>query len=106
MADSKAWNGARFILATISCALAVAAFATEPITSRGAAIEAAKRYTRGRCTEVPCRYRAEHEGRQWRVWVQPGKRNARGQATFPSPGRQIILFFDHDGNLIRRIEGE
>lgn len=97
---------ARVVVAAIFCALAAAAFATEPITSRGAAIDAAKRYTRARCTEVPCKYRAEHEGRQWRVWVQLGKRNARGQAIFPSPGRRIILFFDHDGNLIRRIEGE
>jgi hypothetical protein len=100
MTDSKAWKAARAVLATLSCAIAASALATEPIASRGAAIEAAKRYTRARCAEVPCKYRAEHEGRQWRVWVQLGKRSSRG------PARQIILFFDHDGNLIRRIEGE
>jgi len=89
-------------------ALALPAFAradSAKIADKASAIEAAKRYTRGRCTsQAPCTFRAEREGRQWRVWVHLSRRDPeRGAA--PDSERYVILFFDADGALIRRVEG-
>jgi len=76
------------------------------ITDKPSAVEAAKRYTKGRCTpRAPCTFRAEREGKQWRVWVHLSKRD-QARAGTPESERYIILFFDADGNLLRRIEGE
>ena len=62
---------------------------------------------RARCTDrTPCRFRAERDGRQWRVWVRFSERNSRGQAVYPSPGKQVVLTFDAGGNLLRRLEVE
>jgi hypothetical protein len=62
------------------------------------AVEAAKRWMKARCTErTPCKFRAERQGKEWRVWVHPGK---------PKDPTRVILFFDRQGNLLRRIDGE
>ena len=84
--------------AALAGAAVVAAVAAEPVTTAQAATEAARRYTKALCTErKPCRYRAEAQGpREWRVWVYQGK------GTEP----RVILFFDREGNLVRRIQGE
>jgi Tfp pilus assembly protein FimT len=76
------------------------------ITDKASAIEAAKRYTKGRCTsQAPCTFKADREGKQWRVWVHLSKRDFERGAT-PESERYVILFFDSDGNLIRRIQGQ
>jgi hypothetical protein len=86
---------------------AIRAVAAEPIHDRAAAIRVAQTYMKARCTErTPCRFRSERDGRQWRVWVRLSERNSRGQAVYPSPGKQVVLSFDADGNLIRRLEVE
>jgi len=86
---------------------AIRAAAAEPIGDRAAALRAGQTYMKARCTErTPCRFRAERDGRQWRVWVRLSERNARGQAVYPSPGKQVVLTFDAGGNLIRRLEVE
>lgn len=86
---------------------AIRAAAAEPIGDRAAAVRAAQGYLKGRCTDrTPCRFRSERDGRRWRVWVRLGERNARGQAVYRSPGKQIVLTFDANGNLIRRLEVE
>jgi hypothetical protein len=86
---------------------AITAAAAEPIADRAAAIRAAQKYMKARCTErTPCRFRSERDGHQWRVWVRLSERNSRGQAVYPSPGKQIVLSFDASGNLIRRLEVE
>ena len=83
------------------------AAAGEPIADRGAALRTAQTYMRARCTDrTPCRFRAERDGRQWRVWVRFSERNSRGQAVYPSPGKQVVLTFDASGNLLRRLEVE
>jgi hypothetical protein len=77
------------------------------ISDNASAIEAAKRWLKARCTnETPCTFKPEHEGKQWRVWVQLTKRNAPNQASRPYPGGTLILYFDESGNLTRRLEGE
>jgi hypothetical protein len=77
------------------------------ITDDASAVEAAKRYLKARCTlETPCKFKPEHEGTQWRVWVQLTRRNAANQAPRPYPGGTLILYFDAKGNLTRRLEGD
>lgn len=77
------------------------------ITDNASAIAAAKRYLKARCTtETPCKFKPEHEGKQWRVWVQLTKRNSENEAPRPYPGGTLILYFDEKGTLMRRLEGE
>jgi len=77
------------------------------ITDNTSAIEAAKRYLKTRCTtETPCEFKPEHEGKQWRVWVQLTKRNSPNEKPHPYPGGTLILYFGEDGSLKRRLEGD
>jgi hypothetical protein len=94
--------------AAIIGALAVALGAeASAITDDASAIAAAKRYLKARCTtETPCKFKPEHEGKQWRVWVQLTRRGAANQEPRPYPGGTLILYFDEKGNLTRRLEGE
>lgn len=88
----------RIAAAVASSAIAVA-LAADPITDAASAVEAAKRYVKARCTAAaPCRFKPQREGKQWRVRVELPKRNARAETG------HIVLFFDMDGNLIRRLE--
>lgn len=86
--------------------LAPAALAGEPIRTREEATDAARRWMKARCNaQTPCTYKPEHEGRQWRVWVQLTRRDAQGKPR-PFPGGTVILYFDEAGNLLRRLEGD
>ena len=88
---------------------AAVAFGAEvsTITDNTSAVEAAKRYLKARCTtETPCTFKPEHEGKQWRVWVQLTKRSGANQPPRPYPGGTLILYFDAMGNLTRRLEGD
>jgi hypothetical protein len=77
------------------------------VTDEASAIAAAKRYTKARCSvETPCTFRPRREGQHWNVWVEFTQRNARGQKAQPYPGGHVILYFDAEGRLVRRIEGE
>ena len=77
------------------------------ITDDASAVEAARRYLKARCTtETPCKFKPEHEGKQWRVWVQLTRRSAPNQAPRPYPGGTLVLYFDGKGNLLRRLEAE
>ena len=90
--------GAMLLIAASSLALGVRG---APIDGPAAAIETAKRYTKGRCTaQTPCAYKPQREGKQWRVWVVRTEKGGRKDA------RTLVLYFDLNGNLIRRIEGE
>ena len=101
-------KGLLAILAAVLFSGAVASGADVPrITDDTSAIEAAKRYLKARCTaETPCKFKPEHEGKQWRVWVQLTKRGSANRAALPYPGGTLILYFDEAGNLTRRLEGE
>ena len=93
-------------LAGVVAAVAFGADGSE-ITDHASAIEVAKRYLKARCTtETPCKFKPEHEGNQWRVWVQLTKRNRANEAPRPYPGGTLILYFDAKGNLTRRLEAE
>ena len=77
------------------------------ITDAASAIDAAKHYLKTRCTpETPCRFKPEHEGKQWRVWVQLTKRSTASGKPAPYPGGTLILYFGEDGSLKRRLEGD
>ena len=77
------------------------------VTDSASAMNAAKRYMKTRCTaETPCKFKPEHEGKQWRVWVQLTRRNSPNAAPQPYPGGTVILYFDEDGSLKRRLEGD
>jgi len=87
-------------------ALSAGAAATQ-VVDEASAIEAAKRYTKSRCTaELPCTFKPRREGKQWNVWVQFTRRDAPGSKPRPYSGGHVILYFDREGSLVRRIEGE
>jgi hypothetical protein len=78
-----------------------------PVTDEASAIAAAKKYTKGRCTvETPCAFKPRREGKQWNVWVEFTKRNAPGAKAYPYPGGHVLLYFDAEGRLVRRVAGE
>jgi hypothetical protein len=96
-------------LAALAGIAAAVAFGAEPagITDNASAISAAKRYLKARCTtETPCKFKAEHEGKQWRVWVHLTKRRTPHAAPQPYPGGTLVLYFDANGNLTRRLEAD
>jgi hypothetical protein len=85
---------------------AVAADSTQ-ITDEASAIAAAKRYMKARCTgETPCAFRPKREGPQWNVWVEFTKRGRAGEKPQPYHGGHAILYFNQQGQLVRRIDGE
>jgi hypothetical protein len=94
------------LLGAISAVVALGADGA-PITDEASAVEAAKRFLKARCTAAtPCKFRPEHEGKQWRVWVQLTRRNSAKEAPRPYPGGTLILYFDEKGTLTRRLEGD
>jgi hypothetical protein len=98
----------RRTLLTLLLFLAGAASADEStqVTDEASAIAAAKRYTKARCTETPCQYRVRREGKQWNVWVDFTKRSRPGAKPQPYHGGHVILYFNQQGQLVRRIQGE
>jgi hypothetical protein len=77
------------------------------VTDEASAIAAAKRYTKARCAvETPCTFKARREGKQWNVWVEFTKRNRPGDKPQPYPGGYVLLYFDAEGYLVRRVEGQ
>ena len=91
---------------TMVIGVAVAAESTQ-ITDEASAIAAAKRYTKARCTtETPCEFRARPEGKQWNVYVEFTKRNDPREIAQKFPGGHVILYFNQQGQLVRRLEGE
>lgn len=96
-----------FLAALIALNAAAAPDGTSAITDTSSAILAAKRYTKASCNaETPCTYRAQREGKQWRVAVKLTKRNSARSAARPYAGGEMFLYFDREGHLIRRLGGE
>ena len=90
----------------LAIGVAVAADSTQ-ITDEASAIAAAKRYTKARCTsKTPCEFRARREGKQWNVYVEFTKRNDPREIAQKYPGGHVILYFNQQGQLVRRLEGE
>ena len=87
-------------------AATAAASESSQIKDEASAIAAAKRYTKAQCTETPCKYRAQREGKQWNVWVDFTKRSRPGATPQPYHGGHVILCFNEEGQLVRRIKGE
>jgi hypothetical protein len=87
----------RGIGASLSVAVLVAGVvfpaAAARISDEASAIAEARKYAKGRCpTQASCKFKARREGKRWNVWVE----FATGH---------LILYFDADGRLVRRIEG-
>jgi hypothetical protein len=77
------------------------------VTDEASAIAAAKKYTKAQCTAAtPCTYRPRREGTQWNVWVEFTKRSRAGERPQPYSGGHVVLYFDAEGHLVRRIQGE
>jgi len=90
----------------LAIGVALAAESTQ-ITDESSAIAAAKRYTKAQCTsQTPCEFRARHEGKQWNVFVEFTKRNNPREIAQKYPGGHVILYFNQQGQLVRRLEGE
>ena len=85
---------------------AAAADATQ-IKDEAAAIAAAKRYTKARCTaQQPCEYKARREGSQWNVMVEVSRRAPKGEVSNKYAGGHLLLYFNPQGQLLRRVEAE
>ncbi len=98
----RAIAGAVAVLAS----LGVAAESAQVI-DEASAIAAAKRYTKARCTKAaPCEFRARREGSQWNVMVEFSKRSHPGEIAQKFPGGHVLLYFNQQGQLVRRVEGE
>lgn len=82
-------------LASLAC-LATPAWpeTSTRVADEASAIAAAKRYTRGQCANTTCKYKARREGKQWNVYVEHPK------------GGHVVLYFNQDGQLVRRVQGE
>jgi len=104
------WSGVSVSVAGATLAMLVPAAApgaeSTKVTDQASAIQAAKRYTKAQCTDTPCNYKARREGKQWNVWVEFTKRASPRAAPKPYPGGHVILYFDAEGSLVRRIQGE
>jgi hypothetical protein len=86
--------------------VAVAAESTQ-VTDEASAIAAAKRYTKARCTaDRPCEFLARREGKQWNVLVEFSKRSNPGEIAQRYPGGHVLLYFNQQGQMVRRVEGE
>ena len=95
-----------FVIAILLCASPVPAQATA-LTDEASAIAVAKRYTKARCTaSKPCEYRARREGKQWNVMVEFSKRADSKEVTQRAAGGHLLLYFNQDGQLVRRVEAE
>jgi hypothetical protein len=71
------------------------------------AIRAAMAYTKDRCTvATPCTYRVTREEKLWIVRVQFTRSNAPGEIATPYPRGFAFLHIDHDGKLVKRVDGE
>jgi hypothetical protein len=98
---------AHFLVGAAICAGAAIAADSTAITDEASAIAAAKRYTRSRCTQAtPCEFRARREGRQWNVMVEFSKRNKPREITQRPAGGHVLLYFNQEGQLVRRVEGD
>jgi hypothetical protein len=77
------------------------------ITDEASAIAEARKYVKARCSDQsPCRFRPRREGPRWNVWVEFTRRDSPGAKPHPYTGGHVILYFDGDGRLVKRIEGE
>ena len=96
----------RFLVILAGAAVTAWADGSTRVTDEKSAIAAAKRYTKAQCTETPCQYRPRREGQQWNVWVELTRRDRPGAAPQPYHGGHVILYFNEEGQLVRRIKGE
>ena len=97
----------RFALMGIAFGAIGSAAGSSAVTDEESAIAAAKKYTKAQCTTAtPCTYRPRREGKQWNVWVEFTKRSRAGEKPQPYSGGHVVLYFDAEGHLVRRIQGE
>ena len=97
----------RYIPVILVLAFGVAV-AAEPgrLTDEASAIAAAKKYVKARCTaETPCHFTPRREGSQWNVLVEFTKRNRQGKPE-RYPEGHVLLYFNQEGQLVRRVNGE
>jgi hypothetical protein len=98
-------RGFASVVALVVCVCSEAGSA--PVTDEASAIAAAKKYTKAQCTvQKPCTYRPRREGSNWNVWVEFTKRSSPTEKPQPYHGGHVILYFDAEGHLVRRIQGE
>jgi hypothetical protein len=87
-------------------ASAVAWASSGRVTDEASAIAAAKKYVKAQCAaEKPCHFKPRREGSQWNVLVEFTKRNAAGNLE-RYPGGHVLLYFNQEGQLVRRVKGE
>lgn len=100
-------RSAQYVLCILVVAASVAV-AAEPgrVTDEASAIATAKRYVKAQCTaETPCHFKPRREGSQWNVLVEFTKRTPAGKPE-RYPGGHVLLYFNQEGQLVRRVKGE
>jgi hypothetical protein len=76
------------------------------VADEASAIAVAKKYVKAQCTtEAPCHFTPRREGSHWNVLVEFTKRNAAGKLD-RYPGGHVLLYFNQEGQLVRRVKGE
>jgi hypothetical protein len=105
--DSQTARWPSWALAAMLLASGAASGEPGRITDESAAIAAAKRYTKAQCTtDLPCHFQARREGKRWNVLVELSRRRHPHEAAQKYPGGHVLLYFNEQGQLVRRVEGE
>ena len=81
--------------------------AAEParVTDEASAVAVAKKYVKAQCTATPCHFKPRREGSQWNVLVEFTKPTPAGKLE-RYPGGHVLLYFNQEGQLVRRVKGE
>lgn len=97
---------ARSIASIVALAASAVVWASSGrVTDEASAIAVAKKYVKAQCTETPCYFTPRREGSQWNVLVEFTKRNEAGRLD-RYPGGHVLLYFNQEGQLVRRVKGE
>ena len=96
----------RFTSSIVALAASAVVWAnSDRVTDEASAIALAKKYVKAQCTETPCHFTPRREGSQWNVLVEFTKRNEAGKFD-RYPGGHVLLYFNREGQLVRRVKGE
>jgi hypothetical protein len=95
-----------YISIVVLAAIGVVSAERALVTDEASAIATAKKYVKAQCAaEKPCHFKPRREGSQWNVLVEFTKRNEAGKLE-RYPGGHVLLYFNQEGQLVRRVNGE
>ena len=103
---AKKTGGWKTCVAALVLLAASGVVAAERVTDEASAVAVAKRYVKAQCTAAtPCHFKPRREGSQWNVLVEFTKPTPAGKPE-RYPGGHVLLYFNPEGQLVRRVKGE